>query len=125
MRVLVFGNEDVESDSLAMKVADILHIDGVEFIKCASPDNLESHIENGKIIIMDVAKNVDKITFLRDANNLRIGNLCSCHDFDVAFHIKLLKELGKLDNVIVIALPMKGKIDEIEGELTHLLPDNI
>ena len=34
-----------------------------------------------------------------------LGRLCSLHDFDMAYFLKLMKQLGKLESVRIIAIP--------------------
>lgn len=125
MRVLCFGNEFVESDLLALKVADEVRIEGIEFVKCESPDDISDYIESGRVAIMDVARGIKKVEILRDLDNLLMQSLCTCHDFDLAFHLKLLREIGELNEVIIIALPMNANLPIVEKELRSLIPDDI
>jgi len=52
LKLYVFGNEYLEQDSLARKVAS--YLDDVELVHCRSPDELLE--AEGEIIILDVAK---------------------------------------------------------------------
>ena len=58
--VLYFGNENLLSDSLAIKLGRELEVEGFEFIYC---ENLNQVLEYDKseLIILDVAKGIDKV----------------------------------------------------------------
>lgn len=120
MKVLCFGNEFVGPDSLAIRVADGVRIKGVEFVKCANPDELGENIEGGRLVIIDVAKGIKKVSLIRDVNKVSFRASCSCHDLDLGFHLKLLKALGRLDEILVIALPMGAELKDIEAQLRRI-----
>lgn len=103
MKIHCFGNPYVEEDSLALELADELEIEGLEFIKCDGPDFLMDY--EGDLIILDVAKGIEKVELIDDPNKLSSNNMVSLHDFDLQFFLKLLHELGKLGKLSIVAVP--------------------
>jgi Ni,Fe-hydrogenase maturation factor len=120
MKVLCFGNPLLEEDSLAIELADELKIKGFEFIKTNSVDDILNTKED--FIIMDVAKGIDKVTIIKDINKLISNKIYSMHDFDLNFFLKLMKEKGEIDKIMILALPMNQEKQEIKKEVLTLLP---
>lgn len=111
--VCVFGNEFLEEDALAGKVAK--HIDA-KIVHCTSPDDLL--LVDGDIIILDVVKGISEPVLITDVHKLKIRNLMSLHDFDVGFFLNLLNELGEKKSIRIIGIPVKGdpqKIAKVVG----------
>jgi len=116
-KIYCFGNEFLKQDSLAKEVADELTINGYEFVKCSAADEIFE--EKGEIIIMDAAQGVDKVQVFDDVNKLQAHSLCSLHDFDLGFFLKLMKELGKLQKVKIIALPINGNKEDVKRQIKN------
>ncbi len=122
LKIYCFGNEFVNGDSLAKQIADELDIEGVKFVRCNSPDELEIA---GDLLLMDVVKGIDKVMVIDDVDKLKDKNLCSLHDFDLSFFLKLLKELNQIKNIKIIGIPQQGDKEEIKKQISDLLPDKL
>ncbi|MBW3017473.1 hypothetical protein KY316_03795 [Candidatus Woesearchaeota archaeon] len=116
MKILVFGNEFLENDSMAKKLAD--EVGSEKFVKC---DRVEDILKYKDFVIMDVVEGIDKVMVIDDVDRLKASKLVSLHDFDLGFFLKLLKETGKLDKVKIIGIPMKGNLHEIKKQVMALL----
>ena len=104
MKIYCFGNEYIKNDKLAKELGDNLKIPNIEFIKC---DKIEQILEEkGIIYIMDVVKGLKKPTIITNIDMLKNRSTISCHDFDLQFFLKLMKGLDKINEVIIIGLPM-------------------
>jgi len=119
-KIFCFGNEFVKQDSLAKEVVDELKIQGVEFVKCSSVDGLLN--EKGDLVILDVVKGINEVITFNDLNRLKNKKICSLHDFDVAFFLKLMKELKQINKIIIIGIPQQGDKEKIKSQLRDLLP---
>jgi len=120
-KIYCFGNEFIEEDSLGKKIVENLKIDGFEFVKCETPDEI-LYIKDD-LIILDVVKDLKKAAIISDINRLKKKeNLISLHDFDLAGYLQLLHELGNIRKIIIIGIPQKGNIEEIKTDLLRLLP---
>ncbi|MCK4670455.1 MAG: hypothetical protein KAT43_04585 [Nanoarchaeota archaeon] len=121
MKVYCFGNEFVKEDSLAKQIAHEIQVKGFEFVKCIGPDELE--IEAETLIIMDVIKDTKNVMLIDDVDQLKEHNTCSCHDFDLGYHLKLYKELGMLKKLYIIGLPMETdfSVDDMKRKIKEIL----
>lgn len=117
MKIYVFGNEDYQPDSMALNVMkDLQKLKlGVKFIVVKPNQDLPFAGED-KVILMDNIAGIDKVMQIKDEDldKLVMSPRNSVHDFDLGFQIKYLKKLGKLGEVIIIGLPMEGKIEAKE-----------
>lgn len=107
-RIFVFGNEYLDFDSFAGSVAK--KFDDVNIIKCHSPDDL---LEYNDITILDVVKGIDEPILIKDVDQLKSRNIMSLHDFDLAYFLKLMKELDMGKKFKIIGIPQKGDADLI------------
>lgn len=122
--ILVFGNPLVNKDSLALKIADKLSMlhelnNEFKFIKADSLDNLEEYGEN--LLILDVAENITKVELITDLKMLEQNKIYSMHDFDLGFNLKLLKKLGKIKSVKIIAIPINYELEKAISEIKEKL----
>ncbi len=107
MKIYCFGNEFIKEDALAKEIIDELEIPEVQFIRSEQPEEL-MELE-GKIIIMDVVKNIKEVTIIKNIDQLEARGIISLHDFDLGFFLKLLKAIDVVKEVVIIGLPIKGK----------------
>jgi len=122
MKVSVFGNPDLKEDSLAVKLVPELKIEfpGVEF-KVEDPVEGLKPPKNGLWVILDVAEGVDKIRVFEDIDKLVDERRVSLHDYDVGMELKLLKKLGKIKKLKIVAVPMEMKKSRALKEIKDVL----
>jgi len=119
-KVFFFGNEYVDADSAALKIADLLKEEleqkNLEVVKTDSVNQvLHANLkEPEKIIIVDVAKNVKDVTVINDLDQIKETKSVSLHDFDLGFTLKLIKQLGSIKDFSIICVPDKREEKEIE-----------
>ncbi|MBR9693159.1 hypothetical protein GOV07_04505 [Candidatus Woesearchaeota archaeon] len=119
MKLLVLGNSALSFDNLALKVGGALKPEH-EVIHLENPlDLLEHDLEQA--VIIDAAMGVKEPRLIEDLDRIKLGNLCSLHDFDMAFFMKLLKRIGQLDQVRIIALPMHATVEEVLPKVQDIL----
>jgi Ni,Fe-hydrogenase maturation factor len=119
MKVLCFGNRFVRGDNIALKLADSLKLEGVEFLKCEDLSDLER--VNDDVTIIDTVLGLKDIEVITNIDSLQLSKMYSLHDFDLGFHLKLYKELGKIKSVKIIGIPFRMKLDDVKEEITKLL----
>lgn len=112
MKIHCLGNEFLECDSIAKKIADTLQISGAEFVKTDSLEGI-----NGDIVILDAAEGIKKTTVITDLDKIQTIYPVSAHDFDLGTELKLRKAMGDIGRVTIIAVPMKGNEEEIKKEI--------
>ena len=137
-KIYVFGNEYLEFDSFAGKVAEKLKND-FNIVHCRSPDDLidvndvvchsgagkqccgkgigaaggENSEKETEMIILDVVKDIKEPIIITDPKQLKTRNILSLHDFDLAFFLNLIRELGEGKKIKIIGVPQKGDVEEI------------
>ncbi len=105
MKVLVFGNPLVRMDSVALRMLPMLRkrFPEVEFKEFDAAENLEH--EGRDLVILDAAAGIRKVVLIEDLSALSGGKIYSMHDFDLSLTLKLLRKMGALDSVRIIAVP--------------------
>ncbi|MBU1085745.1 MAG: hypothetical protein ABIJ43_04610 [Candidatus Beckwithbacteria bacterium] len=106
MKVSVFGNPDIKEDNLVVKMVPELKkkFPEVEF-RVEDPSEGLKPPENGLWVILDVAVGIDKIRVFEDLDKLTTERKTSLHDYDVAMELKLLKKLGRIEKLKIVAVP--------------------
>lgn len=104
----VFGNPDVKEDSLVVGLMPELKkkFPKIEFMIEDPSEGLKPP-EKGTWVILDVAKGVDKIRVFEDLGKLVTEKRVSLHDYDVSMELKLLKRLGRVGKLKIVAVPIK------------------
>lgn len=120
MKIYCFGNEYIEQDSMAKKIADSLEIEGVEFIKADSIEGI-----SGDLVILDVVKGITEVKMIDNIDKIKEFYPVSAHDFDLGTELKLRKAVGETNSVKIIGVPMEGDIEEIKEKVKHLIYSQI
>ncbi len=104
IKIFCFGSE-FKNDDVAFKLSKILQKKNknINFIIANSPTDILNAKDD--IIILDVVKGIKEVKLITDTNKLELCNSVTCHDLDLGFYLKLLKETGKINNVKIIGLP--------------------
>lgn len=121
LHILTFGNPYLKDDSLAVRVADLIiedRIPGIEIIKCISPDELLNYFDKD-FVILDVVKDAKDVMIIDDIERLQAGRIVSLHDFDLGFFLKLMKETGRMDKIMIIGIPQQGEIRDIKEKVKN------
>lgn len=128
MKVLVFGNPLVEEDSIALRLIPLLEkrFPEVEFKEFDPTENLED--EGRDLLIMDAVKGIGEVMLIEGADGFERSGTCSMHDFDLPISLGLLRKLGAIDSVKVIAVPYDCALEKaLEGSaaiISSLLSEN-
>lgn len=118
-KIYCFGNEFIHDDSLAKIIVDEISYPGIEFVKSNQPEDLMN--EKGRIIIIDVVKDIDKVILITDIEQLKSRDLFTLHDFDLGYFLKLMQSMSTIKEVRIIGIPQQGDRELIkEGILEQL-----
>ncbi len=119
----MYGNEDFEGDEIAKEVARKIDSEDFEFFYSNSPNDVLN--AKGEFIIMDAVKGIDDVKVLDDIDDLVHCHTLSCHDLDLGFYLKMMKEVGKIEKVTIIGLPFGRKDYEKIKEKVESILENI
>ncbi len=106
-KVFVFGNEFFEGDEVPKKIALLIIRENkqinFEFIFAESPNEILNAKE--ELIILDVVKGITEVKLLDNIDDLILANSVTCHDLDLGFYLKLMKQIGQITHVKIIGIP--------------------
>jgi len=125
MKVLYFGNEHLAYDSLAVQIAQELSKEQgmarIEFVHVKDPSEINEHIEDNRLVLMDCAASARKVELIDDVSRIISVKTSTAHDFDLGFYLNLYKEIGEIKDVKIIALPIKGDLQLLKKQAVALL----
>ncbi|OGI15314.1 hypothetical protein A3K63_05310 [Candidatus Micrarchaeota archaeon RBG_16_49_10] len=121
MKILVFGNPLVEEDSLPLRLLPRLRkkFTKIEFREFDSSEDL--HKEGRDLVILDTVKGIKKAQVIEDIGSIILGKAYSLHDFDLGYNLKLLKKIGTIDSVKIIAVPASKDGEEVFTDLVNVI----
>ena len=118
MKILILGNEFIEEDSSAKKLA---YLFSKKFVEIKDSFELISELEKNKderVILVDVVEGLKSVKKLK-LEDLKDSKILTAHDFDASFILKLLKP-----NVEIIGIPKnidKENLEELKKEAEKLI----
>lgn len=104
MKISVFGNSDLEADNAAIKLIPWLK-NKFPKAEVVVEDPSEGLRPADDWIIVDVCQGIKKLTVFRDLNQFEAKRRVSVHDYGLAMELKLLKKLGKIKKLKIMAVP--------------------
>ncbi|RLE43470.1 hypothetical protein DRJ48_00750 [Candidatus Woesearchaeota archaeon] len=118
IKVYCIGNPYVEGDTLALKLADVIQVDGFELVKCYKPEHIDFDDE---VVVLDVVKGIQDVKVIEDLSTLAKHRMLSAHDFDFGAYLRLLMKLGMIERVTLIGVPANMKPSEAKQRVERLL----
>ena len=120
-KILIFGNPFLENDSLPIKLLPKLQkaFPNIIFQEIDPTEDLEN--QGKDLTIIDTVEGIDKVMILSNIEQLHANKIFSMHDFDLAYNLKLLKKIGKIDSVKIIGVPMNISEDEALDQIQSIL----
>jgi len=85
MKILCLGNEFIESDSLAKRIAKELEkeLKDFEFVMIKDSFQLIEYLKE-EVIILDVVEGLEEVREIK-IEDLKPSNIMNAHDFDAGF----------------------------------------
>lgn len=127
MRVFVFGNPDLDFDSLPIRILSRLKELLPDILFELKDPNEEWEIPED-FVVLDVVEGIDEVKVFDDVNDFQSAPRFTLHDFDAGAYLKYLKKLGKIDKIKIIGLPPiiseKTAIEKITTLLKSFLHSN-
>ena len=126
--IYVMGNLLVEQDSLPIKILPDLRkvMPNYEFIEL---DPSEDFPKQKTLTIIDTVLDIKKVTLVKEIDKIQLEKICSLHDFDLGYNLKLMKKFGMIETVIIVGVPIdikkKEAIKQIKDVITNLFSRNV
>ncbi len=118
--IYVFGNPDLEIDSLPLRILPNLQSCFPEIAFIVLDPNEEWTIPE-EMVMIDTVVGIKKLTVFNDLKHFIEAPRVSVHDFDAFFNLIYLQKLGKLKKIKIFGLPTETKEDEALESLTKEL----
>ncbi|MBI3366734.1 hypothetical protein HY041_03850 [Candidatus Roizmanbacteria bacterium] len=109
MKIYIFGNPLVQEDSIPLQILPELkkRYPKIEFIVTDPNENFPPK-EEENLVIIDTVIGIKRPTLL-DLDNFEKQSKTpiSPHDYDLLFHLLLLKKMKRLNEVMIVGIPNK------------------
>jgi Ni,Fe-hydrogenase maturation factor len=120
--VWVFGNLDLEEDSLPLRILPQLQRQRPDLtFKTRDPMEEWDNVPD-PLIVVDTVKGIAAVTVLKDLELFEDAPRVSMHDLDLLSQLQLLKKVGKLGHVVVVGVPPTLQPDEAIRQIAAALP---
>lgn len=106
MQISIFGNPDLDFDSLSLKILPQLQnkFPDIKF-KTQDPNELDFPGQNQWIII-DTVQGINKVQFIDIDKIENHKKRATVHDFDLSAYLKLIRKIKKHIDIKIIGIPM-------------------
>ena len=127
-KIYVMGNLLVEQDSLPIKILPTLRkeLPNFDFIEL---DPSEDFPKEKTITIIDTVLDIKKVTLVKEIDKIQLEKICSLHDFDLGYNLKLMKKFGLIEKVTIVGVPDNIEEDkavqQIKELITNLFSGNV
>lgn len=118
-KILCLGNEFIEEDSFALKVAEQLlkELPEIQFINVKDSFQLMEFLNvYDDVVVLDVVSGLKEVKIL-GVDDLQENKIMTAHDFDAAFVMRLFEN----KSLRIIGIPMKGNINATKESVKKLL----
>ncbi len=120
MKVFIFGNEEVEIDSLPIQIIDDLKaaLPNIDFV--IKDPNEEWGIPE-ELVMIDTAVGLNQVTAFDNLDHFTKAPNFSMHDFDALTNLLFLKKLGRLKKIKIIGIPPTISKEKAIKEIVSIL----
>lgn len=120
MVIYIFGNQDLDFDSIPFKILGDLKINfpDIEFVV---KDPNEELGDEKEITLIDTVHGIEKVTLYSGLNEFENSPNLTMHDFDALANLKLLEKLGKITKITIIGIPADLKKQEALNQTSEIL----
>lgn len=119
--VWVFGNPDLESDSLPLRILPELR-KRFPTILFRLLDPLEDWDQiPDQLVILDTVQGIEQVMVFHSLEQFEQTPHVTMHDFDLGMKLRWLGKLGKLPPFTLIGLPQRVYYGDVLGAVIHYL----
>ena len=131
--IFVCGNPLIDEDNIVLSFLSRLREDfaEIEFREFDPTEDLDEAIAGcdlmaggclkKKVYIIDVVKDIDKVLVIDDLDALADSPKYSVHDYDLAFDLKMLVKMGRIEGAVIFGVPAEGDAEKIYAELVETI----
>ncbi len=103
-KIFVFGNEDLQNDSLPLRILSRLRekFTEIDFVT-VDPNEDFDYPEN--VMIIDTTVGIKEVTIFDSLEKFSAPPRVGMHDFDALTNLRYLQKLGKIKSIKIIGVP--------------------
>ncbi|MEK7566431.1 MAG: hypothetical protein AAB494_02025 [Patescibacteria group bacterium] len=120
MIIYIFGNPEIEIDSLPLKILPELQKKFLE-IKFEIKDPNEEWEIPEELTVIDTVLGIEEIRVFEDLKNFSKAPNMSLHDFDAYSNLRYLEKLGRLKKIKIIGIPPTISQEKAVEEISVIL----
>ncbi|MCR4275488.1 MAG: hypothetical protein NUV83_01905 [Candidatus Wolfebacteria bacterium] len=120
MIIYIFGNPEIEIDSLPLKILPELQKKFLE-IKFEIKDPNEEWEIPEELTVIDTVLGIEEIRVFEDLKNFSKAPNVSLHDFDAYSNLRYLEKLGRLKKIKIIGIPPTISQEKAVEEISVIL----
>ncbi len=120
--VYICGNPLVNDDSMPFRILKDLKAAFPE-INFLDFDPTENFPDDDPLFIIDTVVGISGVKVIEDVDGFENAPHFSLHDADLAFHLKMMKKLGKLPKIKIFGVPQEGNEKTIVSHLVNFLTE--
>ncbi len=120
--VYICGNPLVDNDSMPFRILEALK-NALPEIRFSDFDPTENFPDDDPLLIIDTVAGITGVKVIEDVDGFEDAPHFSLHDADLAFHLKMMKKLGKLPQVKIFGVPPEGDEKSITTKLVKMLEE--
>ena len=121
MLVLIFGNENLGSDSLPLRILSRLRQQFPDLNFAVKDPHEELELSGEPFIIIDTAQGIKSTALFYDLASFVSPPRITSHDFDALIHLRYLEKIGRMPKIKIIGIPPTITEDEALKEVRDLL----
>jgi len=120
--ILVIGNEILSEESITLQIVRIIRKKYPQFSFVSWDPTEELPKEAGKHVhLIDTIYGIKHIRVYQTINDFFLSPRNTVHDFDLPVAIQLLQKLGKITDVKIIGVPVRGNIRMLTKQVSSWL----
>ena len=119
-KIFIFGNEDLQDDSMPLRILPMLKekFPEIEF-EMVDPNEEWEVPEN--VVVIDTAVGIKDVTVFDSLEKFSAPPRVGMHDFDALTNLRLLWKLGKIKKIKIIAVPAEMEESEALKKVSEIL----
>lgn len=121
--IYILGNPLLDFDNLPIHLKPELEKAFPNLIFEVIDPNDNLHPDNGLLVIIDTVINIEGPVLIKSIDDLVLSPRYSMHDLDLAFNLKLLAKMGKLERVFIVGLPPDYDAEQGLKKVTEILTE--
>ena len=124
MKIYIVGNPMVTEDSLPYVLRPFL-VERFPDISIEEADPNENFVPEDGSIIIDTVLGISDVRLFENIDAFMITKSVSPHDYDLGFHLQLLKKLHKITAVKILGLPQERMSDDIKKRVISAIDEAV